>query len=151
MARNRTVVIGGVGCHTATHHAAVLDSNGRLLGDAQFPATSAGYQALLAWMRSFGQLRAIGVESTGSYGAGLTRCLAAAGARVLEVNRPHAHLRNRRGKSDSIDAEAAARKVLAGEVSAVPKDTTGGRSHSTVACRPVRRSQSPRCRPGPTR
>lgn len=67
----------------------------------------------------------VGVESSGSYGAGLTRHLRASGIDVVEVNRPHAHLRHRRGKTDAIDAEAAARKVLAGEVKVLPKDTTG--------------------------
>ena len=67
----------------------------------------------------------MGVESTGSYGAGLTRSLTAAGVQVIEVNQPHRHTRRRRGKSDPIDAEAAARKVLAGEATALPKDSTG--------------------------
>ncbi|OKI61662.1 hypothetical protein A6A27_27700 [Micromonospora sp. CB01531] len=66
-------MIGGVD----THHAAMIDSNGGLLADAEFPATTAGYAELLAWMRSFGRLLAVGVEGTGSYGAGLARHLAA--------------------------------------------------------------------------
>jgi transposase len=65
------------------------------------------------------------VESTGAYGAGLTRALTGAGVRVVEVNQPHPHTRHRRGESDAVDAEAAARKVLSGEATAVPKDTTG--------------------------
>jgi transposase len=79
----------------------------------------------LAWLRSFGPVTVVGVESTGSYGANLTRFLHAAGVRVVEVNQPHAHLRRRRGKTDAIDAEAAARKALSGEATAVPKDMSG--------------------------
>jgi transposase len=119
------VVIGGVDTHADTHEAAVLDERGRLLAVEGFPTTPTGYQQLLDWMRGFGTVREIGVESSGAYGAGLTRHLRGAGVKVLEVNRPHAHTRNRRGKNDAIDAEAAARKVLAGECTAIPKDTTG--------------------------
>jgi transposase len=120
-------VIGGVDCHADTHTAVALDGVGRRLADAQFPATDPGYQALLAWLGSFGQLTTVGVESTGSYGAGLTRYLLAhtEGVTVVEVNQPHPHTRRRRGKSDPLDAEAAARKALSGEATAVPKDTTG--------------------------
>jgi transposase len=118
-------VTGGVDCHQATHHAAALDAAGRLLGDAAFPATERGYDALLVWLQSFGTITAVGVESTGGYGAGLTRFLRAAGTTVVEVNQPHPHTRSRRGKTDAVDAEAAARKVLSGEATVVPKDTTG--------------------------
>ena len=118
-------VIGGVDCHADTHHAAILDPRGRLIADDQFPATLAGSRRLLAWLRRHGSIERVGVESTGSHGAGLTRYLAEAGITVLEVNRPHAHTRARRGKTDAVDAEAAARKVLAGEATAVPKETGG--------------------------
>jgi transposase len=118
-------IIGGVDCHSRTHHAVALDIHGQRLGDREFPATRAGYQQLDAWFRGFGTVRAVGVESTGSYGAGLTRSLTAAGVRVIEINQPHRYTRRKRGKSDPIDAEAAARKVLSGEATAVPKDSTG--------------------------
>jgi transposase len=116
------VVIGGVDCHADTHTTVALDGVGRRLADAQFPATAAGYQALLGWLGGFGRLTMVGVESTGSYGAGLTRHLRAqaGGVTVVEVNQPHPHTRRRRGKSDPVDAEAAARKALAGEATAVP-------------------------------
>ena len=68
-------VIGGVDTHKHTHYAAAIDDHGRLLGHQEFPATDPGYQALLAWMRGHGSVRAIGVESTGSFGATLTRAL----------------------------------------------------------------------------
>jgi transposase len=118
-------IIGGVDCHQRTHHAVALDAQGHRLGDREFPATRAGYDQLRAWLDQWGPIRAVGVESTGSYGAGLTRSLTAAGVQVIEVNQPHRHTRRRRGKSDPIDAEAAARKVLAGEATALPKDSTG--------------------------
>ncbi len=118
-------VIGGVDTHRGTHHAAVLTTQGHLLGDKEFPASTAGYWDLLEWMSSFGEVAHIGVESTGSYGAGLVRYLDTRGVRVVEINQPHAHTRPRLGKSNPIDAEAAARKVLDGRLSTQPKRTTG--------------------------
>lgn len=84
-----------------------------------------GYQNALAWMEDFGSIVAAGVESTGSYGAALTRSLKEAGVRIVEINQPHAHTKSRRGKDDAIDAEAAARKVLSGEAKGAAKDTSG--------------------------
>lgn len=81
-------VIGGFDTHKDTHHAAVIAVTGQLLADRQFPATAAGHRSALEWMQSFGVVDAIGVEGTGSYGAGLARFLTAQGHRVVEVNRP---------------------------------------------------------------
>lgn len=120
-----TVVVAGVDTHKDTHHAAVLDLGGRVLGDREFPVTSAGYRQLLDWVSSHGLIEMIGVELTGSYGAGLTRFLTAAGITVREVNTTDKATRARRGKNDVIDAIAAAQKVLSGMATAVPKDTTG--------------------------
>jgi transposase len=125
MTRPPSTIIGGVDCHADTHHAVALDGLGQRLGDAGFPATQEGYERLIAWLRGFGEVALVGVESTGSYGAGLARAFRGADIAVIEVNRPHRHTRRQRGKSDPIDAEAAARKVLAGEARAVPKDTHG--------------------------
>jgi transposase len=122
---NARAVIGGIDTHADNHHVAVLDAQGRRLGSRPFPATDAGHQELLDWIQQYGQVQMIGIEGSGSYGADLTRFLHTAGVVVIEVNRPHAHTRARRGKDDAIDAEAAARKVLAGECTALPKDTTG--------------------------
>src|SRR5262249_39383040 len=108
-----------------THHVVALDDQGHRLGDQAFAASSSGYRQLLTWLQQFGRVQAVGVESTASYGAGLARHLLAAGISVIEVNQPHRQLRSRRGKSDAIDAEGAARKVLSGEATALPKDTTG--------------------------
>ena len=103
----------------------MLDRCGRLLATATFAANSAGYAQLLEWARRFGVIGVFGVESTGSYAAGLVRHLRGAGVEVLEVNQPHAHTRRRRGKSDPIDAEMAARHVLADNRPVTAKDTTG--------------------------
>jgi len=119
-------VIGGVDTHGATHHAAALDAGtGKLLGDQQFPVTPAGYGQLAAWLRGFGQVEQVGMEGTGSYGAGLFRYLDAEGVTVIEVDRPNRRDRRRQGKSDPIDAIAAARAVLAGVATAIPKRRTG--------------------------
>lgn len=107
-------VVGGVDTHLDLHVAAALDGAGALLGVEAFPTTPAGYRALLAWLRGFGPLAVVGVEGTGSYGAGLARHLHAAGIAVTEVNRPDRAARRRRGKTDAYDAEAAARTALAG-------------------------------------
>lgn len=125
MAGSKRSIIGGVDTHTATHHAAIIDRNGRLLADAQFPATAAGYASMLGWMRGKGMLTQVGVEGTGAYGAGLARYLHDQGIDVLEVPRPDRRLRRQRGKSDPIDAEAAARTVLAGRASGAPKLADG--------------------------
>jgi len=132
-------VVGGVDCHSRVHHAVALARTGRRLGDRACAVTAAGDAELLGWLRGFGTVAVVGVESTGSYGAALTRFLLEAGVRVVEVNQPHAHLRRRRGKTDAVDAEAAARKVLSGEATAVPKDS-GGTVEAIRQIRLARRS-----------
>jgi transposase len=127
MARNpgKPRITGGVDTHKDTHHAAVVLMNGRRLADAEFPATAAGHAGLLAWMRSFGRLQAAGVEGTGSYGAALARHLRGQDVRVIEVNRPDRRQRRALGKSDPLDAYAAADAVLAGRATAIPKAADG--------------------------
>lgn len=123
---NQTVdVIGGVDTHKRTHYAATIDDNGRRVGHQQFAADSAGYAALLAWMRDQGRIVAIGVESTGSFGATLTRFLLDAGEHVVEVNKPNRQARHMEGKSDRLDAEQIARSVLASTGVATPKAKSG--------------------------
>jgi transposase len=121
----KTIIVAGVDTHKDTHHAAVLDLQGRVLGDRGFPVSTAGYRDLLDWVAGHGVLDRAGVELTGSYGAGLTRFLTGAGVEVVEVNTTDKATRARRGKDDAIDAVAAAQKVLSGMATAVPKDTTG--------------------------
>jgi transposase len=118
-------VTGGVDTHGDVHVAAVVDAVGRLLGASSFPSTAAGCRALLRWLRRHGRVARVGVEGTGSYGAGLARFLAAESVTVIEVNRPNRQLRRRRGKSDTVDAEAAARAALNGEATGTPKAGSG--------------------------
>src|SRR3954463_2890051 len=118
-------VTGGVDTHGEVHVAAVVDATGRILGAEQFPATLPGYRALLSWMRRQGELATIGVEGTGSYGAGLARHLAGEGVAVVEVNRPDRQRRRRHGKSDTVDAESAARAALNGDAAGTPKAADG--------------------------
>jgi transposase len=119
------LVTGGVDTHAEVHVAGMVDPAGRVLGTREFPAGVAGYQAALAWMRSHGELVKVGVEGTGSYGAGLARYLAAEGVDVAEVIRPNRQARRRRGKSDTADAVAAALAALNGEASGTPKSGDG--------------------------
>jgi len=125
MTTELATVIGGVDTHKHTHYAATIDDHGRLLGHQEFPANDHGYLELLAWMRAQGQLQAIGVESTGSFGATLTRTLTTAGEVVVEVNRPNRQARRMDGKSDRLDAEQIARAVLGGTSTATPKAKSG--------------------------
>lgn len=118
-------VTGGVDTHKDMHVAAVLDCIGRLLATESFPTTRRGYRQLLAWLQGFGDIAAVGIEGCGSWGAGLARFLGAHDVRVVEVNRPNRQNRRRRGKSDTVDAEAAARAVLNGDASVIPKAGDG--------------------------
>jgi len=115
----------GVDTHADQHVGAALDQLGRLLGTQAVPATAAGHAALLAWARRFGTVDRVGIEGTGSYGAGLSRWLRVRGVAVVEVERPKRPAHRGRGKSDPVDAEAAARAVLAGTAAAAPKAGTG--------------------------
>jgi transposase len=118
-------VILGVDTHAEFHAAAVIDQLGGHLGDACFETTTAGFKALLAWANEFGPVQLAGVEGTGAYGAGLSRFLTAGGVRVVEVDRPDRKTRRDHGKSDSIDAYAAARAAASGRASGTPKARTG--------------------------
>jgi Transposase len=110
---------GGFGrgdTHLDLHVAVALDQLGRRLGALTVPTTVMGYKNLLSWAEGFGPVRGAGVEGTGSYGAGLARHFKTAGIPVMEVERPKRRHLRRNGKSDPLDAEAAARAVLAGEL-----------------------------------
>jgi transposase len=125
MAARKAQVTGGVDTHSQTHHAAVVDKTGRVLGDQEFPATAVGYRALLVWLRSHGALVKVGVEGTGAYGAGLARYLASQDVTLVDVDRPDRKTRRTKGKSDPIDAIAAARAALSGQASGAPKTRIG--------------------------
>lgn len=119
-------VTGGVDTHDDVHVAAVCDTaTGRTLATASFPTTSAGYADLLVWMSDYGTVDKVGVESTGSWGVGLTRHLAVAGVEVIEVDRPDRKARRLDGKTDTIDAVAAAGAVISGRATGVPKSRDG--------------------------
>jgi transposase len=118
-------IVLGVDTHSEVHVAVVLSTLGARLGSTNFPATAAGYRALLAWAGTLGVLRRAGVEGTGSYGAALARHLQAAGVQVIEVNAADKATRRRRGKTDTLDAEAAARAVLSGRATGSAKTGTG--------------------------
>jgi transposase len=118
-------VTGGIDTHSDTHVAAALDPLGRLVGTKSFDADAGGYKALLAWLESFGDVRTIGVEGTGSYGVGLARFLRRRGLKVVEVNRPNRQSRRNRGKSDTLDAIEAARAALSGRASGAGKTKDG--------------------------
>ncbi|MET7397150.1 IS110 family transposase [Dactylosporangium sp. NPDC005572] len=118
-------VVLGVDTHKDVHVAAVLTELGALAGTNTFPTTTAGYQQLLEWARTFGPVRRAGVECTGSYGVALTRHLLQAGVEVVEVNQPDRGERRRRGKTDAVDAEAAARAVLSGRAATLAKSGDG--------------------------
>ena len=125
MAEDDRVVFGGVDTHRDVHVAAVVDTAGRVLASSPFRADAAGYEQLRDWLGSHGNLARVGVEGTGSYGAGLARHLMRVGVEVVEVNRPNRQLRRRYGKTDTTDAQAAARAALNGQASGVPKSSDG--------------------------
>jgi transposase len=125
MTHQQLGVYAGVDTHAATHHAAVVDVAGRPVADREFPATAAGFRGLAGWVGGFGVLVAVGVEGTGSYGAGLARYLAQVGLVVVEVDRPDRRARRARGKSDPLDAYAAALAVCSGRAAGVPKSRDG--------------------------
>src|SRR5262245_9915921 len=114
-------VIGGVGTHKDLHVAAVCDKQDRVLARRCFPTNRHGYKQMLAWMRSFGLLQRVGVEATGTYGAGLLRYLQRAGVEVLEVTAPDTQDRRKRGKNDDLDAQNAAHAAFAGRRTVTPK------------------------------
>ncbi|MBT2487226.1 IS110 family transposase [Streptomyces sp. ISL-96] len=115
--------------HGEVHVAVVVSPLGEVLGTESFPTTAAGYRRLLVWARKLGTVRRAGVEGTGTFGAGLSRYLLAQHVEVYEVNRPDRTARRLRGKSDPLDAQAAARAVLSGRARARAK-TGDGPVHS---------------------
>ena len=118
-------VTGGVDTHLDVHVAAALDPLGGLLGSESFDTTPTGYKELLSWLESFGAVGKVGVEGTGSYGAGLARFLRRAEVDVIEVDRPNRAERRRSGKSDPLDAVEAARAALSGRAKGIAKSKDG--------------------------
>jgi transposase len=118
-------VVGGVDTHKDLHVAAVVNHQDRVLGTRSFASTRQGYRQMLAWMRSFGELQRVGVESTGSYGAGLLRFMQQAGVTVLEVTAPDKQDRRKRGKNDDLDAQNAAHAAFSGQRTVTPRSRDG--------------------------
>jgi transposase len=122
---SKRCVVGGVDTHKDLHVAAVVDELDRVVGTRCFATTRQGYRQMLAWMRSFGDVHRIGIESTGSYGAGLLRFMQQAGIEVLEVTTPDKSDRRRRGKNDDLDAQNAAHAAFAGKRTVTPRSRDG--------------------------
>lgn len=110
----------GVDTHKHQHIAVALDALGQLLGEIAVAATVAGYRELVCWLAGLGGETVVGIEGTGSYGAGLCRHLETVGVSVVEVERPRRRDR-RQGKSDRLDALLAAKRVLAGDGVSTPR------------------------------
>ena len=121
----KRAITGGVDTHADVHVAAALDPIGGLLGVQEFPATPPGYARLLGWLGGFGTVCLVGIEGTGSYGAGLARHISAAGVQVVEVDRSDRQDRRRQGKSDPLDAVSAARAAQSGRAAGAPKGRDG--------------------------
>lgn len=124
VAAHRRVVIG-VDTHKYVHIAVALDDFGTILDSRSFSADSGGYTQLLDWAAGLGGKLTFAIEGTGSYGAGLTSAVRRRDIGVIEVMRTDRRDRRLRGKSDTLDAENAARAVLAGQASAIPKSADG--------------------------
>lgn len=118
-------IIVGIDTHKDFHHVAVITALGEPVEDHRFEATPTGYDRLLDWVESHGEVLRVGVEGTGSYGAGLTARLRLAGMTVIDVIAPDKQERRLRGKTDRIDAYSAARAVLAQRATTIPKDRGG--------------------------
>jgi len=144
---NQIKVYGGIDTHADTHHVAVIDATGRRLADVQVPATAGGYEVALRFLGSWSALVSVGIECTGSYGAGVTHALRQVGIEVFEVNRPHRFDRRLRGKTDVFDAYSAAEAVLSGRARPHPKAVMVLLNHCGYYAHPGHRH----CRPGPRR
>jgi transposase len=119
------LVTVGVDTHKHVHVAVALDHLGGRIDDITVSVDTGGYSQLYEWAKSLGKVEAFGVEGTGSYGVGLTSFLRRQGQRIVEVNRGDRRTRRQMGKSDTLDAETAARSVLNGSATSVPKSADG--------------------------
>jgi transposase len=118
-------VIVGVDTHKHMHVAVAVSDHGERLGQLLIVADRGGYEQLLDWAQSFGRVQRFGIEGTGSYGQGLTSYLRRHDQSVVEAGRPDRRDRRLNGKSDTLDAENAARAVLAGRATATPRRAEG--------------------------
>ena len=120
----RTVIVG-VDTYKHIHVAVALDALGARLATCSASADRGGYMELVAWARALGIVEAFGIEGTGSYGVGLASFVRRHAIRVVEVSHCDRRKRRNNDKSDTIDAETAARSVLSGIATAIPKTADG--------------------------
>ncbi len=125
LSSSQQAIVGGVDTHKDLHFAAVVDAYDRVLASSSFATTRHGYKSMLDWMQSFGEVKRIGIECTGTYGAGLLRYLQPFDIEILEVTSPDKTDRRKRGKDDTIDAENAAHAAFAGIRTVTPKTRDG--------------------------
>jgi len=118
-------IIIGVDTHKYVHVAVAIDLLGTRVASSSASADRAGYAELVAWARRLGTIAAFGIEGTGSYGVGLASFVRRQALRVVEVSHCDRRKRRNNGKSDTLDAETAARSVLAGIATAIPKAADG--------------------------
>jgi len=119
-------VIGG-DTHRDTHTLEMTTPAGATITTITVGNDEAGFVEALAWIAEHapGPRLVVGLEGTRSYGIGLARAAAAAGLRVVEVERPRRAAR-RRGKSDPIDAHLAAVHVLQLDADRLPTPRADG-------------------------
>ena len=122
-ALNSGTIFGGIDTHADTIHVAAIDPWGRELDDKEFATTPTGYRDALGFLAGFGEVAAVGIEGTSSYGTGITRVAREWGLEVFEVIRPERAVRRREGKSDPLDAYQAAHAVLSGRATAAAKSS----------------------------
>jgi transposase len=134
-----TRVTAGADTHRDLHMVAALDQRGAELGVKSFSTDPAGHIELLEWLETFGPVERIGIEGTGTYGAGLCRFLHRNNIEVIEVSCGDRQARRSHGKSDPVDAVAAARAAQSGKATAQPKARTGN-VEAIRALRLVKRS-----------
>ena len=124
VASSNTIIVG-VDTHKYVHVAVAIDRLGARLASCSVSADRAGYAEMVRWAQGLGPIDAFGIEGTGSYGVGLASYVRRHALRVVEVSHSDRRKRRSHGKSDTLDAETAARSVLAGVATAVPKSADG--------------------------
>ncbi len=129
-------VVIGVDTRKPVHVAAVMDTIGGMLATLTIPTDTGGFQQLLDWATPFGKILAFGVEGTGFYSATLASFLRRAGHKVVEADRPDRRLRRMNGKSDTLDAENAARAALAASRQPLPECRRRSRDDPSAQDRP---------------
>src|SRR5262249_45440145 len=120
-----SAIIVGVDTHKFVHVAVAIDRIGTRLASCSVSANRSGYAELVTWAKGLRPIDAVGIEGTGSYGVGLASYVRRQALRVVEVSHCDRRSRRSHGKSDTLDAETAARSVLAGLATAVPKSADG--------------------------